>query len=114
MPNVRVFPCPKCAEFIATDASQCRFCSTPIVSESAQFAADAQDKENKRYMRSRYMRHMWTGGGLFLLGLLISIVTFAMAYYSPTGGYYVLILGLVLGGAGDFLYGLVGVLGLMK
>lgn len=114
MPNVRVFPCPKCGEFIATDTRQCRFCSTPIFPEGAQMAADAQEKENKRYMRSRYFRHIWIGAGIFLLGLVISAGTFAAAYYSPVGGYYFITFGLVLCGAGDFLYGLVGVLGMIK
>ena len=114
MPDVKVFPCPQCGEFIATDKDRCRFCGTPIDPERAELAVAAQEKENKRYMRSRYVRHMLTGGGLCILGLVISVGTFAMAYYSPSGGYYFLTLGLVIGGAGDFLYGLVGVLGLMK
>jgi hypothetical protein len=114
MSHVRVFPCPQCGEFIATDASRCRFCSTPIDPQTAQQAADAQLKDNERYMRSRYLRHMYTGGGLFLLGLVISIGTLALAYYSPSGGYYLITFGLVLAGAGDFLYGLAGVIGLMK
>ena len=114
MPAVKVFPCPQCGEFIATDASRCRFCSMPIDSQTAELAAAAQVKDNERYMRSRYFRHMLTGGGLCILGLVISLGTLAMAYYSPTGGYLVITWGLVIVGAGDFLYGLTGVLGLMK
>src|SRR6185295_1486022 len=102
MSQVRVFPCPHCGEFIATDASHCRFCSKPIDHNTARLAADAQVKENERYMRSRYLRHMWRGGGLFILGLVISLGTLAAAYSSPSGGYYVVTWGLVLAGAGDF------------
>ena len=114
MSQVRVFPCPNCHEFIATDAARCRFCSTPIDQQTAQLAADAQIKENERYMRSRYFRHMLSGGGLFILGVVITLGTLAAAYSSPRGGYYVITWGLVIVGFGDFLYGLVGVIGLMK
>lgn len=114
MPAVKVFPCPRCGEFIATGKSRCRFCSTPIDSQTAQLAVAAQDQENKQYMHSRYRRHMLRGGGICILGLVISLGTLALAYYSPMGGYYVLTWGLVIAGAGDFLYGLAGVLGLMK
>lgn len=114
MPNVRVFPCPRCGEFVATDTSRCRFCSAPIDPQTAQLAADSQAKENVRYMRRRYLRHMFIGGGIFILGLVISIGTFALAFSSPTGGYYVVTLGLVLYGASDFVYGLAGVLGMIR
>ena len=94
MPPLKVFPCPKCGEFIATDVGRCRFCETPIDPQTAELAAAAQVKENERYMRSRYFRHMLTGGGLCLLGVAISLATFAMAYYSPSGEYYLLTWGL--------------------
>ena len=114
MSRVRVFPCPRCHEFIATDARSCRFCSTPIDAQAAQLAADAQDKENVRYMRRRYARHMLIGGAIFVAATAFSVATLAAAYYSPTGGYVVVVYGLVLYGAGDFLYGLAGVLGLLR
>ena len=114
MPTVKVFPCPQCGEFIATGKDRCRFCRTPIDPQRAELAVAVQEKENVRYMRSRYFRHMLTGGGLFILGLVISLGTLAMAYYSPAGGYLLITWGLVIVGAGDFLYGLAGVLGLMK
>ena len=114
MSRVRVFPCPQCHEFIASDGASCRFCSTPIDRQSAQLAADAQDKENIRYMRRRYARHMLIGGAIFIAATAFSVLTFAAAYYSPTGGYYVVVYGLIVYGAGDFLYGLAGLLGLLR
>lgn len=114
MPQVRVFPCPSCREFIATDARSCRFCSTPIDPQAAQQAADAQDKENVRYMRRRYARHMLIGGAIFVVATAFSVATFAAAVSSPTGGHYIVMYGLILYGAGDFVYGLAGVLGLMR
>ena len=114
MPQSRVFQCPACREFISTDATSCRFCSFPIDAQTAQSAADAQDIENKRYMRKRYAHHMLTGGGLCVLGLVITAGTFAAAATSEAGGYVVLTWGLVLCGAGDFLYGLLGWLSEIK
>ena len=113
MSRVRVFPCPRCHEFISTDARSCRFCRTPIDPQSAELAADAQDKENVRYMRRRYARHILIGGSIFVVATAFSVATIAAAFSSPTGGYYVVMFGLILYGAGDFVYGLAGVLGLI-
>lgn len=113
MPHVRVFPCPRCQEFIATDAKICRFCAAPIDAETAQSAADAQDKENGRYMRRRYARHMLIGAGLFAAGVVITLLTFSAAAYSEGGAHFVVLYGLILYGAGDFLYGLAGLLNLL-
>ncbi len=79
MSQARIFQCPNCREYIATDAKTCRFCSTPIDATSAQSAADAQAIENKRYRQKQYARHMLIGGGLFALGLLITVLTFLIA-----------------------------------
>ena len=114
MPQVRVFQCPGCREFIATDATSCRFCSYPIDAQTAQSAADAQEIENKRYMRQRYARHMLTGGGLCVLGLFITAGTIMAAAFSEAGGYMFFTYGLVICGAGDFIYGLVGWLSELK
>jgi len=72
MSRPRVFQCPNCHEYIATDAKSCRFCSTPIDAQTSNLAADAQEIENKRYRRKEYARHMYIGAGLFALGLLIT------------------------------------------
>src|SRR5262245_8810651 len=114
MPQVRVFQCPSCHEFIATDVDSCRFCSGPIDPEMAQLAADAQGRENVRYMRRRYMRHMLIGGAIFLAASAFSVLSLVAALYSPAGGHIIIVYGLVLYGAGDLLYGLVGVLGLLR
>ncbi|HWN09471.1 MAG TPA: hypothetical protein VNO50_09440 [Pyrinomonadaceae bacterium] len=114
MTHARVFQCPRCHEFIATDAKTCRFCSTQIDSESAQSAADTQDQENKRYRRHQYARHMMIGGGLFALGALITVGTYGWASSSQGATHYVITYGLLISGGGDFLYGLVGWLGELR
>ena len=60
------------------------------------------------------MRHMLIGAAIFIGATAFSLATYAAAYYSPTGGYYVVVYGLILYGAGDFIYGFAGVLGLMR
>ncbi|HEX5873045.1 MAG TPA: hypothetical protein VFY60_00265 [Pyrinomonadaceae bacterium] len=114
MPRARVFQCPACREFIATDATRCRFCSYPIDAQTAQSAADAQDIENKRYMRKRYARHMLTGGGLCLLGLFITAVTVTVAPFPEVVEHMDFTFGMVIVGAGDFIYGLAGWLSELK
>jgi predicted anti-sigma-YlaC factor YlaD len=114
MSQVRVFQCPSCKEFIATDAKTCRFCSTPISEEVALAQAQAQAEENRIYRRKKYARHMLSGGGLAALGLAITIGTLVAATVSEAGGHYVITYGLILVGGGDFLYGLVGWLGELR
>jgi hypothetical protein len=110
MSQIRVFQCPACHEYIATDAKSCRFCFTPVDAQTAQLAADAQEIENKKYRQKQYAKHMLIGTGIFALGFVITLGTFAVAVVKG-GGYYVITHGLMLAGAGDFLYGLVGLLG---
>jgi len=114
MSQVRVFQCPSCKEFIATDAKTCRFCSTPITPEVAQAQATIQENENRIYRKKKYTRHMLTGGGLAALGLIITIGTYAAASVSEGGGHFVITYGLILAGGGNFLYGFVGWLGELK
>lgn len=114
MSQARVFQCPSCHEFIATDAKSCRFCSTPVDVQVAQSAADAQENENKQYRRKQYARHIFAGGGLFALGVLVTVLSYISATTSRGGGHYVVTYGLMLSGGGDFLYGLVGWLGELK
>jgi len=114
MPQVRVFQCPNCHEYIATDAKNCRFCSAPITPEVAQADANAQAIDNRKYRRKRYAVHMLSGAGLFVLGVGITAVTFLAASASEGGGYYVVTWGFILAGAGNFLYGLFGWLSELK
>jgi len=57
---------------------------------------------------------MLIGGAIFVAATVFSVMSLTAAYYSPTGGHFVVVYGLILYGAGDFVYGLAGVLGLMR
>jgi predicted nucleic acid-binding Zn ribbon protein len=121
---MKVFRCPSCHEFIAADATKCRFCSAPVDAETAKSAAAAQEKENKLYRRKHYARHIFIGVGVFALGLVITVALYRAGvysawgryvsspgggYFSPKGGFLDLItFGLMLSGGGEFIYGLAG------
>ena len=106
--DVKVFPCPNCKEFVASDARACRFCRTPLDEATVRRGVEAQAGENKRFRRDHYRRHLLVGGGLCALGLVITVGTFAAAATSREGGSYVITYGLIFAGAMDFLYGVVG------
>jgi hypothetical protein len=57
---------------------------------------------------------MLIGGAIFIAATAFSVLTFVAVYNSPTGGYIVVVYGLIIYGAGDFLYGLAGLLGLLR
>ena len=57
---------------------------------------------------------MLIGAAIFIGASALSLGSFAVAYYSPNGGYYIVVYGFVLYGAGDFSYGLAGLLGLLR
>jgi len=111
---MQVFRCPSCHEFIAADATKCRFCSAPLDAETAKSAAAAQEKENRLYRRRHYARHIFIGVGLFALGLVITLATYTAplsspwAVYYPRGEFYYVTDGLMLSGGGEFIYGLAG------
>ena len=107
MLRVRVFPCPGCAEFIATNAAICRFCSMPIDAAVAKAALDAQDSANTGNRIKKYVRHIRIGAALYVVGLLILLATRA-AGISEQPEHVFLNVGLITSGFGEFIYGIVG------
>ena len=115
MSQSRVFQCPNCREFISSDATKCRFCSAPIDAHTAQAGVDAQTLENRKFRKKHYAKHMLTGAGLFLAGIVIAVLILVVQVIAaPSARLVVVYYGLVLVGLGDFLYGLVGWLGELK
>jgi hypothetical protein len=50
--------------------------------------------------------HLALGFGILLSGLALTVFTLAGAMQSPTGGTYVILIGLIAGGCAEILYGL--------
>lgn len=111
MSEAQILRCPSCREFIASDATTCRFCRRPLDPQTIKDGVSATQAENKRYRRNHYLKHMMTGLGLFALGASITAATLWAAFNSKSGGYYVVTWGFMLGGIGDLLYGLYGFVG---
>ena len=111
--KLRVFPCPKCKEFINNQMTECSFCHFRIDLDEARKAIASQDRENKIFRRQHYKRHMKTGILVFLAG---AIPTAVMLYstYSLSGEIYLVFYGAIGGGLTDFLYGLDGWLGELR
>jgi len=110
MSDVKVFPCPSCKEFVASDARECRFCRTPLDEATIRRGVEAQAGENKRFRRGHYWRHLLIGAGLCALGLVITFGTVAAAVESEGASGFVITYGLIAAGALDFLYGVVGLI----
>ena len=115
MSQSKVFQCPNCREFISIEATKCRFCSTPIDTQTAQAGANAQADENRKYRKKQYAKHMLTGAGLFLAGIVVAfLILMVQVLAAPSARIVIVYWGLMLVGAGDFLYGLVGWVGELK
>jgi len=102
------FRCTQCGEYVASDAVECRYCGVEIDREYARDAARCEILANRIYRHRHYSRHVWTGSGLFALGMSVLIGSYFLfpiildtdAVWFPRG--------LILGGGGDLLYGLWG------
>lgn len=104
------FPCPECGEYLASDTLKCRFCAAEISSDYAGEAARRESLANRLYRKGHYSRHLRRGGGLFALGLvgLLGSYFFIPALFNSNAVW--VSDGLLLGGGGDFLYGVWGLL----
>ena len=106
----KAFICTECGEFIASDAVQCRYCGVDIDPEEAGAAAQREILTNRLYRQAHYSKHVRQGGGIFALGIVALIGSYFLfpaifrtnAVWIPRG--------LMLGGGGDLLYGLWGLI----
>jgi hypothetical protein len=109
--DVQILRCRNCQEFIASDAARCRFCGCQFDSATIKAGVAAMRAENKQHRRDHYLKHMLVGFAVFAGGALLTFGSFWVAVKSEFGGYYVVTWGFMLGGLGDFIYGLYGFLG---
>jgi predicted nucleic acid-binding Zn ribbon protein len=100
-----ILQCPGCREYISSDARECRFCHMPMDAKVVAQAAEELARKNRSERKRTALRHMLIGLGIFALGLAITIGTYSLAASSESGGHYVITYGLIISGAGDFIYG---------
>jgi uncharacterized membrane protein YvbJ len=108
MSGVQIFQCPGCKEYIASDATSCRFCHRPIDAQTRQAVAAAQEVENHAYRKQQSVKTMLTGLGMMTAGIVITVGTYTMAASSSGGGYFVTTWGLIFFGGLRFVQGLLG------
>jgi hypothetical protein len=103
-----VFQCCACKEWISVGVSECRFCKAPITQDIANAVMLEQADQDRVDRKNSYVRAMLIGGGMFAVGLIITIGSIALATMSSGGGYYFVTYGLVIVGVINFFRGLVG------
>ena len=108
MSAVQILQCPGCKEYIASDATSCRFCHRPIDPQTRQTAAAAWQAQNRDEATRSARNNMLIGLGLAVVGIAISIGTYAAAASSRGGGRYVVTYGLIIVGGLRFVQGLLG------
>ncbi|MGH9971661.1 MAG: zinc ribbon domain-containing protein [Pyrinomonadaceae bacterium] len=106
--SVKPFPCPKCGEYLAADAARCRYCGTEISRDYARDAVRREVLANRRYRKRHYSKHLRLGAGLFALGMGAMIGSYFLAPMMLHSDAVWIPRGLILGGGGDFLYGVWG------
>jgi hypothetical protein len=105
---VKPYPCPMCNEYLASDAPKCRHCGAEIDSVYAQDAARRERLANRSYRKGHYSKHLWRGGGIFILGMAVMIGSYFLFPAILQMDLVWIPRGLIAGGGADFLYGLWG------
>ena len=105
---LKPFPCPACDEYLSSDAAACRHCGAQIDPVYAGDAARRQTLANWLYRKKHYAKHVRRGGALFLLGVAVAVGSYCLFPVVLKTDFVWIPRGLVLGGGGDFLYGVWG------
>jgi uncharacterized membrane protein YvbJ len=103
-----IIQCPGCKEYISSDAVKCRFCQRPLDAQTRQAAAAVQEVEQSSHRKQQSMRTMFIGLAMLVIGIAITVGTYAMASSSSGGGRYVVTWGLIVFGGFRFFQGLIG------
>ena len=104
----RPFPCPACREYLSVGVASCRFWGAEISEAAAQVAVRTEAVKNRLYRRKHYRKHLPLGAGLFSLGVLIMVVLYFFFQEVFDTEVVWIPRALVFGGAGEFLYGIYG------
>lgn len=71
--EIRVFECPNCGQTINTSLSQCRYCSAPVDSQTAEIAATLTSKVSHACSDASYVRIL---AGSLVVFFLLTLVPF--------------------------------------
>lgn len=103
-----VFQCRNCKEWISVGVNECRFCKSPITAEVAQGVMLEQADQDRVDRKKAYLRAMLIGGGMCVLGIVITVGTLLWASMGSGGGHFVITYGFVIFGGINFFRGLIG------
>jgi uncharacterized membrane protein YvbJ len=106
-----IIQCPGCKEYISSDAVNCRFCQRPLDQQTRQAAVATQEIENRDYRKKQSLKTMLIGLAMLVVGIAITVGTYAAASSSSGGGRYVITWGLIIFGGFRFFQGLIGWVG---
>ncbi len=106
--SVKPFRCPGCREYLVTGVKQCRFCGVVIDPAVANEAARWELIANRSYRKRNYSKHFFRGSGLFALGVVIMVCSYFLFWQTLDTDFIWIPRALVLGGGGDALYGVYG------
>lgn len=102
----KVFRCPNCKQFISNQVDKCRFCSTHITDEMKFESVKLQENEDKGFRVKTQKIWLYTGVGVFALGLILLGVSLYSIYYTNEGRFFIWSPILILVGFGQIIYSL--------
>jgi len=97
----QVYKCPACQQFMSTDSDICQKCSFRVPEELKQSAINNQIEEVKEEANKSHRSTVYSGIGLFGLGLFYWLWPFGFLQHFPTVGF-----GLMISGVITMLFGL--------
>ena len=106
----KVFRCPQCREYMATDQPQCPFCQAPVDAATAHTASVVAEVTNQLYRKAHYKKHLMTGGALLSGGLALVVGSYFLSLAIFDKELFYFSRALILGGGADFGYGVYGLL----
>jgi|SRR5215213_11530718 len=103
-----VFQCPNCQQYISTQFDACRFCSFPLSDEVKAQAIGKEAEGNRQYRMKMHKGVLYSGLGIFALGVVLSSVSILTIFVTYQGVYFPWSPLIILWGLGQMLIGFNG------
>ena len=104
-----VFQCPNCRQYISTRYEACRFCSFELTDEIKAQAIVNETEGNRQYRLKMHKGVLYSGFGVFGLGVLLGLVSVVSIFFLREGFYFPWSPVVVLFGLGQMLIGFNGI-----
>jgi hypothetical protein len=103
-----VFQCPNCQKYVSNKADACRFCGFPLSDQVKAKAIEKESDDNRQFRRKGHKAMLYTGLGVFVLGLFLSAASYTTIFVTGQGFYFPWSPVIALVGLGQILYGFLG------